>query len=83
MPGPVKRSKTRTETAEDLRSIAADTRRAAEVLDQLYQRLDRLSGPVHRRGWSEPIASVGGFGMTLRAWAAVLDEIAEEPLAET
>lgn len=83
MPGPVNRSKTRTETADDLRSIAADTRRAAEVLDELYQRLDKLSGPVHRKGWSEPIASVGGFGMTLRAWAKVLEEIADEPFTET
>ena len=82
MPGPVNRSKTRTETADDLHSIAADTRRAADVLDQLYQRLDKLSQPVHRTGWSEPIASVGGFGMSLRAWADVVDQLADEPFTE-
>ncbi len=83
MPGPANRSKTRTETAEDLRSIAAETRQAAEVLDRLYQRLDKLSQPVHRTGWSEPIASVGGFGMSLRAWADVIDHLADEPFTET
>lgn len=79
MPGPVNRSKSRTESAEDLHSIAAETRHAAEVLDQLYKRLDQLSQPIHRTGWSEPIASVGGFGMSLRAWAEVIDQLADDP----
>jgi hypothetical protein len=80
MPGPVNRSKTRTETADDLRSIAADTRRAADVLDQLYQRVDELSKPVYDTGWTYPIGTIGGFGMGLRAWADELDRLAtEEP----
>jgi hypothetical protein len=80
--GRPKRSKTRIESAEELRRIAAETREAAEVLDRLFLELNALSEPVWRTGWSEPIASVGGFGVSLRRWANVVDELADQPFPD-
>lgn len=77
MTGPVERSKTRTETSAELRSIAAEVRLAAEVLDDLFKRVNRLSRPVWQTGWTEPIGSIGGFGMGLRRWARELEELPE------
>ena len=79
MPAHVKRSPTRTETPDELRSIAEATRRTAAVVDELYERVDKLSKPVHKTGWTEPIGSIGGFGMALRSWADTLDELAAQP----
>lgn len=78
MPEAVTRAKTRTESNDELRSIAADTRRAAEVLDVLYERANQLSEPVWRTGWTYPIGTIGGFGMGLRAWANKLEDLADE-----
>lgn len=77
MPGPVNRSKTRVETAEEVHSIIDETRTVAAALDDLFQRVDRLSEPLWRTGWTEPIGSLGGFGMSLRRWAAKLEDAAD------
>ena len=76
MPGQVNRSKSRVESDDEVHSIVDETRAVADALDALFKRVDRLSEPLWRSGWTEPIGSLGGFGGSLRRWAEKLESLA-------
>jgi hypothetical protein len=73
----IKRSPTRTESAEVIRSLAADIRQIASALESLHARADSFSKPVYDAGWKFPIASMVGFGKDLEDWADALDTMVE------